>query len=204
MIKNIIFDVDGTLINTTHVNMKGLQFALEKENIKKSLDELTHFDGLPSQVTLEQLQIKDIEVVQDIWHNYVENHVDEFTIYYAIPTVLKLLSTNYNLSLVTSRNHQEIKYDKKLTHLMDYFEGFICYEDTKNHKPHPAPLIKAMNSFNYNHEETVYIGDSKYDYQAASSAGIKFLKAGWGKKDFTITSPHMNLKTPIDILMYLN
>jgi len=204
MIKNIIFDVDGTLINTTHVNMKGLQFAIEKENINKSINELTNFDGLPSQVTLEQLKIRDIETIQDLWHNYVENHADEFTIYYAIPTILKLLSSNYNLSLVTSRNRQEIKYDKKLRHLMNYFEGVICYDDTQKHKPHPAPLIKALNTFNYNLEETIYIGDSKYDYQAASDAGMKFYKAGWGKKDFIITPPHKNLKTPIDILMYLN
>ncbi|MCH4889268.1 HAD family hydrolase [Acidaminobacter sp. JC074] len=204
MIKNIIFDIDGTLINTTHVNMKGLQSVLEKEKIYKTIEELTDYDGLPSSVTLSQLKIDNLTEVEKKWHDYVQDHKDEFTIYYAIPTILKLLSKDYKLSLVTSRNKKEVAYDKKLNHIMAYFDGLICYDDTKEHKPHPAPLLKAINQFDYKPEETIYIGDSIYDYQAATSAGIRFFKAAWGNKDFDLVAPNIHLKTPIDLLMYLN
>jgi len=203
MIKNIIFDVDGTLIDTTHVNIKGLKKILADENINKCLDDLMDYDGLPGQKALELLGVNNIDRLHKNWVSYVNEHKEDFRIYYAIPSVLKLLCSNYNLSLVTSRTRSEIVTDEKLIYLMKYFQGYVCSDDTIRHKPEPDPILEAIDRYGYNKEETIYIGDSHHDYKSASRSGIRFFKAEWGRKKFDVTEPHVCLKTPIDLIMYL-
>lgn len=203
MYKNIIFDVDGTLINTTDVNMKGLQYALYFEKMDYQIEELYQYDGLPSLNTLEKMHVKNIDRVNAVWHDYVEKHTSEFTVYYGIQSLIELLSKKYNLAIVTSRNKAEIHYDPQLKKLLPYFDSITCYDDTSNHKPHPEPLIHAMSHNNYSEHETIYVGDSLYDYQAASDANITFFKAVWGNKDFEIITPHQQLKSPFDLLLFL-
>ena len=56
----------------------------------------------------------------------------------------------------------------------------ICADDTREHKPNAAPLLKYVELSKTEHRKVLYIGDSKYDSISAENAGIDFALAVWG------------------------
>ena len=61
----------------------------------------------------------------------------------------------------------------QLSHLKNYFKVEVLYEETKNHKPHPEPLLLAAQKLGIPPSECVYIGDSESDMIAAKDAGMR-------------------------------
>lgn len=201
--KHIIFDVDGTLIDTSAVHMMGLKKALESVGIEKSLEDLLIYDGMPGAATLQALNIQKPQAVMEKWLDYVSCHREDFYVYQGIFTVLKVLSrAGLALSIVTSRTEKEIFQDPYMLELLPYFDQVISADQTERHKPNPAPILEALNRVNIDKKETVYIGDSIHDYKAASAAGIQFYKAEWGKKSFD--GPKVKLDYPVAIIKALS
>lgn len=201
--QHIIFDVDGTMIHTSHVNMQGLQYVLKKESIYKSIEDLMIYDGMTGQSTLSSFELEDRGKTLESWVEYVQAHKEEFYIYQGILTVLKVLSlAGLELSIVTSRTRREIDDDPYLLELLPYFTRVISADSTQKHKPNPEPLLFAINASEIDKVNTVYIGDSIHDYHASNQAGIDFYKAKWGNKDFN--GPRVLLNTPVDIIKALS
>lgn len=201
MIKHVIFDVDGTLINTTTANMKGLSYALSLEGIDCDVDSLLKYDGMTGESTLEYFDLEDQAKVYDVWLQYVEEHLEEFEMFYGIETVLEVLHTaRIPMYIVTSRTQHEINHDAELGRLLHYFKAVVSADETTKHKPNPDPLLHLLEAQAIVPEETIYIGDSIHDLKASDAAGIRFGKAKWGNKAFEVHENHLIFKTPIDIL----
>jgi pyrophosphatase PpaX len=65
--------------------------------------------------------------------------------------------------------------------LGEVVDRFVTMEDTAEHKPHPAPLLKGLESLgNVPPEEAAYVGDSPFDVAAAKAAGITSVAVSWG------------------------
>ncbi len=203
--KNIIFDVDGTLINTTTANLLSLQELLLLDGkCHHSIENLAEFDGLPGMYTLKQLGMTNIEEKQKQWIELTSHRKYMFEIYYGVHETLKTLKTaGVNLAIVTSRKKIEISSDSKLGELIHYFDIIISSDHTLKHKPDPEPLLYAMESGGYKIDETLYVGDSIYDFQSACAAQITFAKALWGLKKFEIRAQDYAVKQPIELLKIL-
>lgn len=80
-----------------------------------------------------------------------------------------------------------------------YFEHIILVEDTTEHKPAPAPMLEYLRRTGANPGNVVYVGDTVYDEQCATSAGVSFARAAWGSHQ-DIPNATYNLKTPNDLL----
>lgn len=203
--KNIIFDVDGTLINTTTANLLSLQEVLLLDGkCDFSLEDLAQFDGIPGIYTLEQLGVSNIEERQRQWIELTSHRKYLFEIYYGVHATLKTLKmAGANLAIVTSRKKVEIESDPKLETLSHYFDIIISADHTLKHKPNPEPLLYAIESGGYNVDETLYVGDSIYDFRSACAAQITFAKALWGLKKFEIRAQDYALKQPMELLKIL-
>ena len=79
------------------------------------------------------------------------------------------------------------------------FEHIILVEDTTEHKPAPAPMLEYLRRTGANPGNVVYVGDTVYDEQCATSAGVSFARAAWGSHQ-DIPNATYNLKTPNDLL----
>ena len=203
--KNIIFDVDGTLINTTTANLLSLQEALILDGKREySFNELMAYDGLPGKNTLEIIGVSDIEVIHKKWLQLTEHRRYMFEVYYGIhPTLKTLKSSVANLSIVTSRSNNEVASDMTLNGLISLFDIIVTSDLTEKHKPNPEPLLYAIEKGHYLPSETLYVGDSVYDFKAACGANIAFAKALWGLKTFDIRVQDYALKQPLDLLKIL-
>ncbi|QQK08893.1 HAD family hydrolase [Miniphocaeibacter halophilus] len=185
MYKNILFDVDGTLIDTEKPIIHSLQKVLKEElNIKKSYNDLLFVLGVPGKYSLEKLNIpKDkLDYILNKWSHTISLNQSKMRLFDDIEYVLQNLYNNkINLAIITSKNDEEMKNEFSPFNIDKYFSSIVTASDTKLHKPNPDPILKAMDNLNItNKEKTIYIGDSIYDMKSAKAAGIAFGLAKWG------------------------
>lgn len=202
----IIFDVDGTLIDTEFMVKKALQkLLLEEIGHEPSWTELDFILGIPGEVTLEKFGIPNTYQASRKWNANMIEYKQTVKVYAQIAETLKLLKTaKTGTGLVTSKNQIELNDDFVPLGLMPYFDHYVCASDTTRHKPFPDPLLKFLEISGYKAGHVIYIGDTVYDQQAASAAGISFGLALWGTKNpDTIQADYM-LKTPLDVLSLIN
>lgn len=87
-------------------------------------------------------------------------------------TVLRRLERQFLLGLVTSGNRRRVRRQLRAFRLNAHFSACICCEDAPRRKPHPAPLLMAMQKLNLSPRDCIYIGDSAEDIQMAQRAGV--------------------------------
>lgn len=184
MFKNILFDIDGTLVNSEKAIINSLQKVLKEEfNLEKKYDDLLFVLGVPGIYSLKQLDIPNnkISEISNKWSDYIFSYSDEMKLYPDVEFVLNYLyNKNINLGIVTSKDDCEMTREFNNFGLNKYFNSIVTSSSTKLHKPNPDPILKAMDNLNANKKDTIYIGDSVYDMKSAKSSGISFGLASWG------------------------
>lgn len=202
--KNIIFDIDGTLVNGFNASNLAFKNAL-KQVTGTDYDEETlslHF-GIPIARFFELINVEYTKELEDVLNKEFDHHDKKTEIF---PNIEQLLNTlkdnNIRLGIVTSRNKADWPNFEEYG-LTKYFEQFVVADDTIYHKPHPEPMYKILQLMNLNKEETIYIGDTIYDQQCANSAGVKFGVAKWGARDKSLTGDY-EFNDPLDILEIIN
>jgi len=176
MIKAIIFDVDGVLLDSFEANLEFFQNLMKMadyhpptKNEYIPLFHRTFHDAV--QILTKIDDEKEIKRVCDLI-DVVEAIPQVIT--EGAPEVVKGLSKKYSLGVVTNRI-KAYAYEPPLNILEPFFKATVVYEDTKNHKPHPEPLLLAASQLRVRPEECVYVGDVESDFMAARAAGMKFV-----------------------------
>lgn len=179
--KHIVFDVDGTLVDTEDTTIGSLQDALLILTGKKPSREELHFAlGITGEDVLRRLGL-DMETGMQVWLAQLTHYEGCNRLYPGIEELLKTLQQQgCRLGVATSRTH--LLYDAEIPGLgiAGYFGEVICAEDSQTHKPEAGPLEAYMQRTGAAPEEVLYIGDSVYDMLCARNAGTGFLLAGWG------------------------
>lgn len=202
MFKYVIFDVDGTILDTEKSILRSLQQVLKEEGKNYPLEDLRFALGIPGKETLRRLGVIEIERVHSIWSRTVLEFSHEVHIFEDLKEVIQTLSKiPIRTGIVTSKTKQELIDEFEPFGLSSLFEHTVCADDTENHKPNPEPLLLCLDELKATKNDAIYIGDSIYDMQCANSAGVKFALALWGSKQTVgFESADYILKEPIDIL----
>jgi pyrophosphatase PpaX len=87
--------------------------------------------------------------------------------------VLRLLAQKFDLGIVTSGNRQRVRRQLRQLELASYFSACVCSEDAAKSKPHPAPLLLALQRLRRAPEHCVYVGDTAEDIEMARRAGVR-------------------------------
>lgn len=202
MIKSVIFDIDGTLLDTEYAVLNSLRdtiWELKNENVE--LSDLTFALGIPGEQTLKQLEITDTQTGNNIWNDCLANYSHTIRLFDGISDVLKeLKNRGYTLGVITSKNKQEYKTDFSPFGLDDYFDIVVCAEDSNRPKPYPDPMLKYLELSGAKKEETIYIGDTCYDMQCAAGAGVAFGLALWGCNNLNDIQADYYFNSPSSIL----
>lgn len=202
MYKCVIFDVDGTLIDTEEGILASLKRVVKEELSQDiGLDKLRFALGITGDAVLSKLGIKNIAKANQNWIKYIEDYSHLIKVYDGIERILiKLNNAGIYTGIVTSRTVQEIENDLLPFGLQKYMNTIISADDTEKHKPDPDPLLKFIEVSKTSPSSALYIGDTIYDMKCANSAGIDFALALWGAKSLGgITCAKYLLKDPDEI-----
>ena len=190
MIKTVIFDLDGTLLNTLEDLKDSTNYGLVQFGFpQRSLEEVRHFVGNGVQKLIERAvpAICDTETCKKCLavfkEHYSQNMYNHTAPYVGILDVLKKLRQNeIKIGVVSNKFDFAVKElcKKYFTDLVDVAIG---QADDVPKKPAPDGVFKAMKELRAEKSLTVYIGDSEVDVQTAKNSELPCIGVTWGFRD---------------------
>ncbi len=181
-ITTVLFDFDGTLIDTNEVIIQSFQHTFKKVLGKEMpLEEIIRNFGEPLAVTMEKMLEIPPEEAMSIYREYHYEKFDELIEIF--PGMLELVRVlkmqGYKLAIVTSRlRHTTMKGLEKYG-LEEYFDYVLTADDTDKHKPDPTPINLTLEKLGSKPSEAIMIGDSMFDILCARNAGVESVLVGW-------------------------
>jgi pyrophosphatase PpaX len=211
----ILFDLDGTLVNTIPLILECYQYTLS-----------THLPGLeiPRRVIIGNLGRSLDDILRDFaaaagvadpdgesramlatYRAFQRDHIDRLIQPYdGVSDALQgLRARGLVLGLVTSK----VEWAARLTYerygLGPFFSVLVFHDETDRHKPDPEPLLLAASRAGLAPARTAYVGDSVHDMAAGRAAGMKTIAALWGpfeREDLERAGADALVATPRDLL----
>ena len=181
----IIFDLDGTLLDTLEDLLDASNYALNRCGFPScTLADLRRFvgNGAQNQIRLclgDQASPENIQKVLELYKPYYTAHCQNKTRPYAgIPEALAVLKEKYPIAIVSNKPDSACK-----ALCADYFPGIYALGETPDcpRKPAPDMVYKAMAELGA--EKCIYIGDSEVDILTAKKAGVPCISVLWGFRD---------------------
>ena len=202
--KHIVFDVDGTLVNTSENILRSLQQALKTtDGFCYDISDLTFSLGCTSAVTLDRLNASNPDATLTIWIENEKKNAHMIRLFAGIRELLgRLKEEGCLLGIVTSRTHEELELVFDTVPVRSYFDTVICSDDVENPKPAPDPLVKYMEMTGSSRQDIVYIGDTQHDMDCACNAGIDHILAVWGTHDKGVPADYLP-ETPSELCSIL-
>jgi pyrophosphatase PpaX len=176
MIKAILFDLDGTLINTNDLIIKSFKYAFKKHfNKDISREEVVKTFGEPLRDAMERYDKENADLLLSIFRSFNESNHDELASKFkGVEEGLKALKEmGIKLAIVTSKRKRMALRGLKLIDAYKYIDIMVCPEDTEKHKPLGDPALKACELLNILPKEAIMVGDSHNDILCGKNAGCK-------------------------------
>lgn len=185
MIKAIIFDMDGVLIDAREWHYVALNKALSLFGYSISYDQhILTFDGLPTRTKLEILSERELLPVG--LHDFIAELKQEFTVNLAhqncFPVFGKELALKslkkrgYKLAVASNSIRETVELFLKKSSLIDHFEFYLGNQDVEHPKPSPEIYELAMRKLEVTPEQTLILEDNDHGYQAAIDSGAHVLR----------------------------
>ncbi len=172
----ILFDLDGTVIDSTEAILDGFRVAFETLGGEVPSDE-----AIKNEIghTLEDMFIK-LGVAKDRVREYVHTYKMHYRLISCEKTVLldgakeaiEEASKFATLGVVTTKTGEYSRILLEHLALMHYFSVLIGSEDVQNHKPHKEPILKALANLKHDRSRTWMIGDTCMDIESAKNAEV--------------------------------
>ena len=187
MYKLVIFDLDGTLLDTSRTICSVLNESLKKFSLPAvSVEKTIEYVGNGAKKLVERAvgeERKDL--VEPVYKDYSINFSDckdEFTVPYdgARDTLIKLGKVGVTLAIITNKPKQATvrAYNKFLSDC--YFSEVIGQSSGSPLKPNPQSTLELIRKFGVKSEECLFVGDGETDVQTALNAGIDCVSVLWG------------------------
>ena len=175
----LLFDLDGTLINTDKIYCDIWNDLLKKYNINCNIDFFNNFiKGKNDSIFLKYLipNINDTDIMNiskkkdELFINFIENNKPEIL----IEGVFKFIEKykNHNIAIVTSCNKKAAQFILNYTNINNYINLLITADECINNKPHPEPYLKAINYFKSEKKNYIIFEDSFSGFTAAVNSGV--------------------------------
>jgi pyrophosphatase PpaX len=189
-----LFDADGTLVDTRDMIFECFKYSLRNRKLVKPLtrQNLDHMIGITYRTQLEYYlgkltdhqykEIRDEHIIhqQQIAYDYISLCPG---VYEALES---LKSKGKKLGIVTSRSRESLFPFFEHLGIKHFFEYYITPHETDKHKPEPEPVLKALELFNSEKKDTVFVGDAVFDIESGKRAGVDTVFVNWSPVDLTL------------------
>jgi phosphoglycolate phosphatase len=188
MIKIIMFDLDGTLVDSSVDITNALNYAIEPYGIGQiTVKETIGMVGEGLTRLVEKIlggeRAAIVPEVLDRFVGYYSEHLVEFTVpYRGVRETLERLA-NYRKAVISNKREALSRSLLEDLGLAKYFDVILGSDSVEEKKPSPKPIMKVLESFSLQPYEAVIVGDSNYDIDAGRAAGIRTIAVSYGFRD---------------------
>ncbi|MDF2790622.1 MAG: pyrophosphatase [Neobacillus sp.] len=208
-INTILFDLDGTLIDTNELIISTYLHTLEKYFPGKyQRQDVLPFLGPTLHEVFGAMDPERVEEMVLAYRTYnLANHdalVKEFV--GVMETIETLKKKGYKLAIVTTKREDVAFKGLRLMKLDPFFDVMIAYDHVKKVKPDPEPIFLALEKLDSKPEETLMVGDNFHDVLAGKNAGTKTAGVAWtikGRDYLAKYEPDYMLENMTDLLSIL-
>lgn len=210
----IIFDMDGTILNTLEDLKNSLNYVLQQAGYQiRTLEEVRTFVGNGIRKTIERALPSDIEEekVDELFSLFMDyyaiHNTDNTKPYNGVIELLKELKhLGYKTAVVSNKQNSAVKSlcKKFFTGLFDVEIG---EKENIAKKPEPDEVNEVLKILNIDRTKSIYIGDSEVDIQTAQNSKMKSIIVDWGFRDRKFLYEHgaeVIVSNPSEILDIIN
>ena len=210
----IIFDMDGTILNTLEDLKNSLNYVLQQAGYQtRTLEEVRTFVGNGIRKTIERALPSDIEEekVDELFSLFMDyyaiHNTDNTKPYNGVIELLKELKhLGYKTAVVSNKQNSAVKSLCK-----KFFTGLFDVEIGEKvniaKKPEPDEVNEVLKILNIDRTKSIYIGDSEVDIQTAQNSKMKSIIVDWGFRDRKFLYEHgaeVIVSNPSEILYIIN
>jgi len=213
MSRVILFDLDGTVIDSTEAILESFDVSYTEFNVEKPTDEdIKALIGYPLDDMYRFLGVAEHEVddyVASYKSHYRKISRDKTFLIDGAKEAIEYAALHARLGVVTTKT---ARYSKELLdhfEILHHFEVLIGREDVENPKPHAEPILKALNLMNVQISNSYMIGDTRLDLFSANNAGIESVcvTTGYDSREILQRHTHNNnvkdsLKEAIEYILH--
>lgn len=188
----ILFDLDGTLIDTVELILSSFRYATEAVLGKPLPDELLMRNvGVPLAIQMAEFAPAHVQELLRVYREHNAEHHDQLAKRYpgTDETLAKLHERGARMAVVTSKSRSVAERGLRLFGYERYFQHMVGADDVEIHKPDPYPLRFAADLMNVPVQACMYVGDSPHDMAAAKAADSIAVAAMWGPFSDRVLEP---------------
>ncbi|HEV2145784.1 MAG TPA: HAD-IA family hydrolase [Longimicrobiaceae bacterium] len=181
----VLYDFDGTLADTTELIMRSYRHTMRTHLGQVPPDEewLSGFGmTLETQIARFARSATEAEAMLHSYREYQRAHHDRMVAPFpdTLATVDELRRRGIRLAIVTSKHRESALRGMNLCGIVDHFPVIVSPEDVAQPKPHPEPVLRALERLGVAAGEALFVGDSPHDMAAGRAAGTRTAGALWG------------------------
>jgi pyrophosphatase PpaX len=180
----VLFDFDGTVVDSGAIILASMQHAtqtvLRREYSERELMASVGGPGLEAQ--MKALAPDQVEELVRVYRAHNEPLHDTLESCRGIEAALEQLRhEGRSLGLVTAKRRTSVELAFARLPISHFFDVVVAGDDTRKHKPDPAPLLLGLERMGVTADQAAYVGDSPYDMQAAKAADLYAVGVTWGR-----------------------
>ena len=184
-IDTLLFDLDGTLIDTNELIISSFMHTLEHYfpgQYKK--EDVPQFMGPPLMESFNKLDPERAEEMAQCYRDYNHMRHDELVTEFegVYDTIKTLHQKGYKLAIVTTKKRYTVEMGLRLTKLDQFFDVVVTLDDVTHAKPNPEPLLKALEQLGSKPENAIMVGDNNHDIQGGKNTGTLTAGVAWAFK----------------------
>jgi pyrophosphatase PpaX len=208
-ITTVLFDLDGTLIDTNELIIASFLHTLEHYYPNQyQREDVLPFMGPSLKETFSSLDHARTDAMIETYRTYNRTHHDKLVTEFptVIETIQQLKEKGYKLGIVSTKLSDGVLKGLQLTKLDSYFDVIVALDHVEKAKPDPEPILKALKQLESKPEEAIMVGDNYHDILAGKNAGTLTAGVAWtikGKDYLTEYGPDYMLEEMADILTIL-
>lgn len=184
-VKALLFDFDGTLLNTNELIIETFLHVLnDKFPGQYTAQDCLKFIGPSLKETFDELTPDESDEMVARYREWNAVHHDELVKGYdgVLETLEQLKVLGIRLALVTTKNRAGITRGLRVLGAERIFEHCITSDDVTYVKPHPEPVLLALEKLGVTKEEAIMIGDNSHDIEGGQNAGVRTAGVAWSIK----------------------
>ncbi|ATW26395.1 HAD family hydrolase [Candidatus Formimonas warabiya] len=205
-IDTVLFDLDGTVADSLPLIKRTYKEVFQEMHIPWGDDEVMKYIGLPlRQIGGMMAGLgKEEEFFETYQRHYRKLHDQYLGVFPGTREMLTVLrEKGFSLGLVTSKSRYGAEMTLSLIDLGPFFSVVVTVDDTELHKPHPDPVLLALEKLKKAPPEAIFVGDSPFDIGAGNRAGVTTIAVTWGmavKEELLKYRPSFTVDTREELL----